>query len=446
MSGGRPGRAFGGSALSAWIAERPTGAAVWLGLLHAALFTLAFPPLSFSLAAPLSVAPRAALSAGTTRPRRAGLIAGALSIIAWSFHHRWLIDVTIPGMIVLLVYLALYPLAFVWIGGAALKRFDVSGKILAAAIGLPLLWAALETIRSLLIFDGYPWYLIATPTIDWGSWRFLASWVGLIGLGLPTAALGAWLGLATLRSALLERTALGGGVAIVIALGALLGAVARPDHAGETVVPIGVVQTNVPQSNKIGWTFERQLEDFARFIELTEQAANPDEGGPPALIVWPETMFPGIALNADALAVERAAQLGQTTPLGFIPTTYFVDRLLERQAALGTPMIVGAIAREGLRFVETPEGGLRVEQEAKFNSAFLIVDGVIEEARYDKIHLTPFGEYMPYISASDWLESRLLAIGAPGMTFDLSRGVSADPRRRVPAATSLTAAPPFTRA
>jgi apolipoprotein N-acyltransferase len=48
-----------------------------------------------------------------------------------------------------------------------------------------------------------------------------------------------------------------------------------------------------------------------------------------------------------------------------------------------------------------------------------LVDTNGARGRTDKIFLTPFGETMPIISRSDWLEARLLALGADGMTFDL---------------------------
>ncbi len=52
----------------------------------------------------------------------------------------------------------------------------------------------------------------------------------------------------------------------------------------------------------------------------------------------------------------------------------------------------------------------RLEWEAEFNSAFLVEAGEVR-ARYDKVHLTPFGEVMPLISRWTWLEEKLLALG-----------------------------------
>jgi apolipoprotein N-acyltransferase len=183
---------------------------------------------------------------------------------------------------------------------------------------------------------------------------------------------------------------------------------------------VAVVQSNVAQSNKTGWAVEDRLSAFGRLVGLTREAA----GGEPDVIVWPETMFPGMAMDPEAVSRERAAGLSWRTERGRVPTTYFHDELMALQGELGVPMIVGAIGLEGLEFEEVG-GGVAPRFEREYNSAFLIEDGGVRGVRYDKMELTPFGEVMPYISAWPWLERRLMAIGARGMSFELSRGRSA---------------------
>jgi HEAT repeat protein/predicted amidohydrolase len=78
--------------------------------------------------------------------------------------------------------------------------------------------------------------------------------------------------------------------------------------------------------------------------------------------------------------------------------------------------VVGSPAFEGLR-----EDGTRWAWDRQFNAAYLLDNGAISD-RYDKAYLTPFGERMPYISAWDWLEDQLLALGAAGMSFDMQAG------------------------
>ncbi len=78
---------------------------------------------------------------------------------------------------------------------------------------------------------------------------------------------------------------------------------------------------------------------------------------------------------------------------------------------MGSPAWVDAA------LVET-EGSVQLVPEHQYNSAYLI-QGSPPFQRYDKYQLTPFGETMPYISAWPWLEEKLLALGAQGMSFSL---------------------------
>ena len=82
---------------------------------------------------------------------------------------------------------------------------------------------------------------------------------------------------------------------------------------------------------------------------------------------------------------------------------------------LGIPFIVGSACYTGLAADVERD---RWTWDAHYNSAYL-VEGRAATARYDKVLLTPFGEVMPYISKWAWLEDRLLALGAEGMTFTL---------------------------
>jgi apolipoprotein N-acyltransferase len=128
-------------------------------------------------------------------------------------------------------------------------------------------------------------------------------------------------------------------------------------------------------------------------------------------------MLPGFGLDLETLDTQLA--YGQEDyPL-------FAKAVFDLSRDLDTPMLIGAASFDGLRVNE--EAG-RWEWDEHYNSVYL-VEGTIPTQRYDKGALTPFGEVMPYISRWDWLEARLLAIGAPGMTFDLDAAPS--PRRLV---------------
>ena len=95
------------------------------------------------------------------------------------------------------------------------------------------------------------------------------------------------------------------------------------------------------------------------------------------------------------------------------------------QEDIGIPMVVGGPGYDGLDIMKDDEGFFEYDEyEGKYNSVFVLARGRVDGRRYDKMHLTPFGEVMPVISRSDRLESMLLSLGAQGMAFNLSAGRS----------------------
>jgi apolipoprotein N-acyltransferase len=190
----------------------------------------------------------------------------------------------------------------------------------------------------------------------------------------------------------------------------------------------------------MAWGLEEQLRDFQRFVELTRLAGAVQPA--PDAVVWPETMFPGRALNSAAVRAEKELGLHYSTepsplaPQGRVDAWRFHDDLLRLQKELGVPMLVGAVAIEGdyanhmRRSIE--EGRKPAPQRRpipglirRFNSVLLIHKGAVREDRYDKMELTPFGEIIPYLWRWPDAQQRVLALGAEGMTFDLSMGARA---------------------
>ncbi|MBL0921177.1 MAG: apolipoprotein N-acyltransferase [Phycisphaerales bacterium] len=398
------------------LAKHPGRWSLALGALHALLFWLSFPPVFAWPLAFVSLWPLLYIAWKTPRPARSGLMVGIAALPMWLAHHWWMIDVTAAGFPVLGVYLSLYAFLFVWVAARWRRRV---GDGRAFWLALPVLWIGLEVLRGAVVWHGYPWYLLGHPTIDFT--HPVAPLLGAYGASLLVAIFGvrAFEVLAT-REHRTRRTVLSAvGGALIIGL-LLMAQSLRNTISADMFATIAVVQTNVPQSNRSAWEIDQKIEDFRNFAELTRGAAVQS----PDLIVWPETMFPGLALNAQAVQAERDA--GIVFP-GGLETTAFHDELLRLQSEIGIPMLVGAIARDGLSIDIDDQGRVNLEADATFNSAFLIENGAVADARYDKMHLTPFGEYMPYISWSDWLEGKFLALGAAGMSFDLDAGRSPQP-------------------
>ncbi len=402
------------------LTKRPFLAALLWGLLFSLLFALSFPPVSLWPLALFAIMPLVWIAARTARPLRSGLASSIASIPMWAFFHAYIWNISDAAVFPLVLYLSLWPGLFVWLAGIVRTRLPRISVVFAA----PLIWTGLEVLRGDIVWHGYPWYLVAHPLIDLPRLAGMSAFLGTYAISFVVVAIGAIpFGAASIdpgapravsRRARWRMSLAAFAIPVVVIALILL---AGPSPAPSPTARIAVIQTNVPQDNKMSWTVEQRLRDFGRMLELTRQAAAALP--PPDLIVWPETMFPGYALNNEAVAAERLAGLSYRDGP---KTTYFQSELLLTQREIGIPMIVGAMASDGLSFSTDAAGTIRQFERARFNSVFLVNDGAVAPARYDKIHLTPFGEVMPYISAWPWLERKLLSLGARGMAFDLSAG------------------------
>ncbi len=231
---------------------------------------------------------------------------------------------------------------------------------LAAA---PFLWVAVELARTLV--TGYPWNLLGTAQVDNISLSRITTLTGVYGVSFEivlvnVAVAAAFLVRKKKRNTLLVASL---AAAAVLQAGRLVEAPALPaDHAAL------LVQENLPVDAT--WTrdlFERTLRELT---DLSEKAAS-TSGAPGSLdkvdlIVWPESPAPFFAND----------------PLFRNPVS-----AMARQ--MQTWVVTGAIG-------STPvmQGGKSASQV--FNSAALISPAGDWTARYDKVHLVPFGEYLPF--------------------------------------------------
>lgn len=378
-------------------------------LMHAVLFLCAYPPINAWPLALLAPAPLAWLAINARTTHRALLIVLIVQLLMWLWMSRWLIEVTVVGWPLQALCMSLYALAFVWIVRRISRHKLMMMRPMALVIAV--VWVGLECLRGELAFDGYPWYLLGHPLIEW---PVLAQSADLLGAYL-TSFLAAVVAGAVVDFLRWHARQLPGrpaiiAIVVIAALQALnVGYGAwrlRAEEQGQAELRILAIQTNLPQSNKVAWSLEAQQSDMASFIDLTQRAFEETEGRPD-LIVWPETMLPARGLEPEIL--QTLLDWRQESELGF---AFDVIRLSDE---LRTPMLVGSPCFLGL---DVSEEGMWI-WDTHYNSAYL-VDGLPPYQRYDKCFLTPFGEVMPYISAWPWLEEKLLAVGAKGMTFTLA--------------------------
>lgn len=229
--------------------------------------------------------------------------------------------------------------------------------VLAAAFGLA------EYLRGVL-FTGFPWNAIGHAALTMPLTMQKASVLGLWGTTLLAVAVFA--APAVLAPRIGGRQALPLVVA-AMAVAADLGFGAWRLQANPPLfvdgVRLRIVQPAIDQSQK--WSPELAEQNFRLLLDLST-AAGPDGAGLPgtALLVWPETAFPFVLTERrDALA------------------------------ALGAMLPEGTVLAAGAFRVEPPSSG--TARERAFNSVYTIDDRGEITGAADKVHLVPFGEYLP---------------------------------------------------
>lgn len=223
------------------------------------------------------------------------------------------------------------------------------------ALALALALTAAELLRG-YVLTGLPWAMIGHIWIDTPVAQ-LASLGGAVGLTLLSTGLAAVpvaFSASGRQSGRQSGRVFGAGMAgMVLGLAALWG---RGQLGGEDApraepLIVRIVQPNAPQEEK--WREDRALVFLDRQLAYTRVLAEPA----PDVTVWPETAVPYL--------------LDQSAPvLGMIAA-----------AAQGRPVILGLNRGEGARY---------------FNSLIVTGPDGSPMARYDKHHLVPFGEYLPF--------------------------------------------------
>jgi len=232
-----------------------------------------------------------------------------------------------------------------------------------ALISTPFLWVAVELARTRV--TGFPWDLLGTAQVDNISLSRITTWTGVYGVSFEIMLVNVAVAAAFLVPRKKRNTLLLASVAAaaVLQAGRLVDAPRIPaDHAAL------LVQENIPvDENWTRDTFERTLRELT---DLTVKAANPRIiGGVPEkleLIVWPESPAPFFA--NDPLFREPVSEMARQTR---------------------SWVVTGAIGSTSAM----QNGGPASEV---FNSAALVSPSGDWTARYDKVHLVPFGEYLPF--------------------------------------------------
>ncbi|QQS09391.1 MAG: apolipoprotein N-acyltransferase [Phycisphaerales bacterium] len=403
-------------------------AAAW-SCLHGLLMWLAMPTPNIwwlALLAPFAMF-RIALLDGPIRWNALGTIAGMMPF--WLVTEWWIFDVTAIGFVPLCLVQSAWAGVFV----AAAQSFSRSrfawASRLPASVTLPLLWVGVEFLRGEVFMKGYPWAFVAHPLIESEILSSAGAFVGVYGVSLlacvPAAAL------VDLHS-ISPRTRLAGIALVVIVAGLFAAAfLGRPALEKAPTLRVSLIQTNVPQSNKLEWGRDSssEIEEFRHLADMTQDASiGLEERDRPDLIVWPETMMPGPTLTPSAVDEYEKKEIRSRIPGRdgqpdqWIPIREFTDTLLQLQSRVGVPMLVGDEHLDGLNVTVHEDGSIEQSFRGRYNSVFFVEKGALSSLRYDKMKPTPFGETVPYLEQLPKVRSWLESVAASGMSLDLRSG------------------------
>ncbi len=361
---------------------------------------LAAAPLQIAVAAIIGPAALILIARRARRASHAAIWVAVLQIPLWLWLERWVGPIANAGWAAMAIYMTTWPVAF-----CLLLRFVAAKGCLRhwpSAVLAPVLWVGLECLRGIVIFDGYPWFLAGSSLV-----------------GMPLAQIadlgGVWLVslLAISISGVLADWRSGDRSTAIAVLAVMMLAWGygfwrlREEHGGETTSVL-IVQTNVPQTNKMAWTWEQQQQDVAEAISLTVTSPHLTKAD---VVVWPETMLPGAGFE-----VSMADFLPSPESFEALWSWSIVAEQLT--TSIGKPLLVGTQTWIGAA-VEEDGQMLRATFEQQFNSAVLVTPGAAT-SRYDKLFLTPFGERMPYLEYWPGLAEWARQTAGTEMLFDLT--------------------------
>ncbi len=379
------------------LADWSKGSNFFLAALSGGLILCSFPPygpggLAFVAFLPLLIA---------VSRSRSPLMAISLGLVAGLAHFlpgvSWIGYVTGPGWFLLAVYCALFYGFFA--GVVWLARQSSSGPLLAwlAVAGF---WVWQEYLRANLLLTGFPWFVLGhsqrgfdwfIQTADlWGS-HGLSAIVLLVNL----------FGFEVWSRTAAERKWFAGWRWLTPVLAGLLlcclyGAVRAASVPTQDSLRVALVQASIPQQLKeLDTPTFRPETVLQRYLELTRSL---DSGQPVDLIVWPETVvLPPYLLNVDPEAL---------SPFWAMHTLIMRRELRQLAARTDSHLLAGAVSHIPAHygFVTDMDQVPESDQTLNFNSAYLLDPRGQNRGRHDKVHLVPFGEYIPLLKWFPFLQ------------------------------------------
>ena len=245
----------------------------------------------------------------------------------------------------------------VFVGIAALLAFELNRRGWRPIPSLAVAWVVGELMRGYLL-TGFPWNLMGSVWAVSDAAAQSAWVIGTYGLSLVTV-LAATSPYALLRAPWRSWRAWGPLAASLLLIAGMTGfgiwRLATHPTVFDPDVKIRIVQASIPQSDK--WKRSELDDNFLTYLRLSGLSAKDV-----SVFIWPETALP-----------------------------YFIADEPARQTLIGRFLPEGSALITGAPRIERVDGKVT----KLWNSLFLLNSAGRIDGQYDKMHLVPFGEYLP---------------------------------------------------
>jgi len=319
--------------------------------------------------------------------RRAFLLAYLCGILWYAGNCYWIYDTMLMYGDLSRLVAALLLVGFSLVLGLYFGLFGLSVILVRRASGssrwalaaAPILWVALELAAARI--TSVPWDQLGYSQVDNALVNQLAPWTGVYGISFVLVAVNALIAAGLLLDSRRSQR-LWGAIGVVLAVAGAAGIFLKPPSPAPTATAM-LIQPNLDVGGVGFWTAPGDWDrHMAQFIKLgreqcksyiagipqtgapTREVICPPHPAPPDLVAWPESPAPFFQEDSRLQQGLRAVA-----------------------TATQAPLVVGAIGADYSYEDQTWH---------EYNSALIVgADGDLV-GRYDKIHLVPFGEYVPF--------------------------------------------------
>ncbi len=254
-----------------------------------------------------------------------------------------------------------------------------TGSTRLALAAAPILWTALELAAARI--TSVPWDELGYSQVDGDVARLLAPWTGVYGISFVLVAVNALLAAALLLMNRSQRLWVWGVFGFLLAALGPVQDVFVPARVSTTAMAV-LIQPNLDVGSEDAWPGAAWQEHMDQFAHLAEEECKTYIAGIPQTgASTGEIVCPPYPTHPDLVAwPESPAPYAEQDPR-------FQQGMASVARAAGAPLVVGSLGMD-----------YSAEDRAwrDYNSALIVGTDGARIGRYDKIHLVPFGEYIPF--------------------------------------------------